>query len=160
VFEPFKISSNAHFYTFQSVLLNVHWGEMRLQTFLEISGVCESMVRMHNVYSSIIVVRGDYGVELSSEVRAAAAQLTLKYQKHTRAQALVLEADGFKSSIARSVITAVNLLARSDIKTRVFKDPVQAVQWLCALEEQPAAIHSAAPRLAEAIRKLLADLPQ
>jgi hypothetical protein len=159
MFEPFKIEKDQRFYLYHSLILDVFWGSLSLDHVLSISGVCEHVTRKYGSLSSIIVVRGDYGIDLSPEMRRAGANLTTKYEKANLAQALVMEEEGFRASMARSAITAVNLLARSRTKQRVFKDPHEAALWICSLDAQPPQIRLAAHKLADALRQLLAELP-
>jgi hypothetical protein len=159
MFEPFKIEKNQRFYLFHSLILDVFWGDLNVEHVLSISGICEHVVQKYGQLTSVIVVRGDYGIDLSPEMRRAGANLTAKYEKVNLAQALVMEEEGFRASMARSAITAVNLLARSRTKQRVFKDPYEATLWVASLEVQPPEIRSAADNLATWVRKLLAELP-
>jgi hypothetical protein len=159
VLEPFKLEQHQHFYLHGSLIVNVIWGDVRLETLLSIAGVCEHVVRQHGRLSSVVVVRGDYGIELSPELRRAGANLVTKFDKHQIGQALVLEDEGFRASMARSAITAVNLLARSRTRQRVFKDAHEATLWVCSDEQQPADIRSEARNIAGAVRQLLAGQP-
>lgn len=157
--EPFKIEKDQRFYLFHSLIVNVFWGDVRLETLLSISGVCEHVVRQHGSLSSIVVVRGEYGIDMSPELRRAGANLTSKFDKHQIAQALVFEDEGFRASMVRSTITAVNLLARSRARQRVFKDPREAALWICAHPQQPEVIRAAGGALAAELQRLLAELP-
>lgn len=159
MFETIKLTPEQHFYRYHSLLLNVHWGELRPAHFMAIGGACETLVREHGKLSSIVVMRGDYTIDLSSEMRQAGAHLTTKLEPFNLGQAMVIEADGFRFSMSRSVITAVNLLARSRAKQRVFKDPLEGLAWLCELDGQPAEVRDAAPRLASGLSRLLKELP-
>jgi hypothetical protein len=159
VFETLKLTREQHFYRYHSLLLNVHWGELKLEHLVTISGACETLVREHGSMSSVIVMRGEFSMDLSSDMRRAGANLTTKFEAHNLGQAMVIEADGFRSSMARSVITAVNLLARSRARQRVFKDPLEGVLWLCALEGQPSEIKEASSRIWPAVQRLLGELP-
>jgi hypothetical protein len=159
MFEPFKIEQDQRFYLYHSLIVGVIWGSLRLENVLSISGVVEHVVQKHGCQTSIVVVRGDYGIDLSPELRHAFANLTTKYERYNMGQALVMEEEGFRASMARSAITAVNLLARSRTKQRVFKDPHEAALWVCSLEVQPPEIRFVARKLADALQKLLAELP-
>jgi hypothetical protein len=159
VLEPFKIDKGQHFYLHESLIVNIFWGDVRLETLLAISGVCEHVVRQHGSLSSIVVVRGEYGIDMSPELRRAGANLTSKFDKYQVAQALVFEDEGFRASMVRSTITAVNLLARARARQRVFKDPREAALWICAHPQQPEAIRAAGHALAAALQTLLGKLP-
>jgi hypothetical protein len=160
MFEPFKVEPTQHFYVHHSLIIGVLWGSLKLENVLSISGVIEHVVQKRGSQTSIIVVRGDYGIDLSPELRRAFANLTTKYEKYNMGQALVMEEEGFRASMARSAITAVNLLARSRTKQRVFKDPHEAALWVCSLDVQPPEVRFAGRKLADALQKLLAELPK
>ena len=92
--ELFKVEKDQRFYLHKSLIVQVHWGDMRLEHVLSIAGVCEHVVREHGAVSSVVVVRGDYGIEMSPEMRRASANLITKFDKLQVAQALVFEDAG------------------------------------------------------------------
>ena len=59
------------------------------------------------------------------------------------------------ASLARSVITGVNLVARAKTNQRVFQDPREAAEWLLGLPSQPAPLRGAFPRLWPHIQEIM-----
>jgi hypothetical protein len=148
-----------HLYRWRSLLLNIHWNEFRVEHFRAINEACADIVGEHRQMSSIVVMRGQFHFDLTPEARRAGAALTREWENFNTGQAIVIEADGFKASLARSLITGVNLLARSKAKQRVFKDPREATQWVCALDNQTNEVRDALPAAWAALERLLATLP-
>ena len=109
--------------------------------------------------SSIVVMRGQFNFSLTPEARKAGAALTKEFAATNTGQAIVIEADGFRASLARSLITGVNLLSGSRSKQRVFQVAKESVPWLCALENQPAEIRDDAARIWDEFKKLLDSSP-
>ena len=159
MFTLVKQLSDQRLYRWHSLLLNIHWNEFRVEHFRAINDACAMIVGEHQQMSSIVVMRGQFHFDLSPEARRAGAALTKEWEGYNTGQAIVIEADGFKASLARSLITGVNLLARSKAKQKVFKDPREASQWVCALENQTPELRDALPRIWPALHQMLADLP-
>lgn len=146
-------------YRWRSMVLNFHWNAFRAQQFRDIGKICAQVVADHGQMSSIVVMRGDISLNLDAETRREGAALTKEFELTNTGQALVMEADGFKASLARSLITGVNLLARSKSRQRVFKEPKEAAEWVCAIEEQPAEIRDARTRVWAELERLVGNLP-
>jgi hypothetical protein len=144
-------------YQYRSFLVNIHWDEFRLAHLHSITRACEKIVGEHKQMTSLIVLRGAVNVDLSTEARKAGANLTMRFEKLSVGQAVVVEASGFMASMARSVITGINLIARAKSPQRVFQDPREATEWLCGLPAQPAEIQTGLPRLWAAIEELLRE---
>lgn len=156
----FKQLTDQRLYRWRSLLVNVHWNEFKVEHFKVISDACAAIVGEHKQMSSIVVMRGEFTFNLSPEARRAAAAMTKEWENFNTGQALIVEADGFKASLARSLITGVNLLARSKARQRVFKDPHEATQWVCGIEDQPTELRTAGKQLWAEIERLLGDLPR
>jgi hypothetical protein len=159
MFTLVKQLTDQRLYRWHSLLLNIHWNEFRVEHFKAINEACAMIVGEHQQMSSIVVMRGQFHFDLTPEARRAGAALTKEWEGYNTGQAIVIEADGFKASLARSLITGVNLLARSKARQKVFKDPREATQWICALENQTAEVRQAMPRTWAAFERMLADLP-
>jgi hypothetical protein len=144
-------------YQYRSLLLNIHWDELHLAHLQSIARACEKVVDEHKQLTSIIVLRGAVNVDLSPEARKAGANLTMRFEKLSVGQAVVVEASGFMASMARSVITGINLIARATSPQRVFQDPREATTWLCGLPAQPPDIRTGLPKLWPAIEDLLRE---
>jgi len=159
MFTLVKQLTDQRLYRWRSLLLNIHWNEFRLEHFKAINDACALIVGEHQQMSSIVVMRGQFHFDLTPEARRAGAALTKEWEGFNTGQAIIIEADGFKASLARSLITGVNLLARSKARQKVFKDPREASQWVCALENQTPELRDSLPRIWPALQQMLADLP-
>jgi hypothetical protein len=150
---------NQRLYRYRSLLLNVHWHGFELDHFRTIGKACTQLVREHKQMSSIIVMRGEFNFSLTPEARKAGAALTKEFAGTNTGQAILVEAAGFRASLARSLITGVNMLSGSRSRQRVFQDARETVTWLCALDNQPPEIRDGGPQIWDAFQKLLGDLP-
>jgi hypothetical protein len=159
MFTLVKQLTDQRLYRWRSLLLNIHWNEFRLEHFRAINEACALIVGEHQQMCSIVVMRGQFHFDLTPEARRAGAALTKEWEGFNTGQAIVIEADGFKASLARSLITGVNLLARSKARQKVFKDPHEASQWVCALDNQTPEVRESLPVLKNALQRMLADLP-
>jgi hypothetical protein len=159
MFTEIARSRNQHLYRYHSLLVNVHWNEMELDHFRNIGKACTQLVREHRQMCSIVVMRGQFNFSLSPEARRAGAALTKEFANTNTGQAIVIEAAGFRASLARSLITGVNLMSGSRSRQRVFQDVKESIVWLCALENQPTEIRDGHPQILDGVQKLLASLP-
>jgi hypothetical protein len=159
MFTLVKQIADQRLYRWRSLLLNIHWNEFRVEHFRAINEACAQIVGEHKQMCSIVVMRGQFHFDLTPEARRAGAALTKEWEGFNTGQAIVIEADGFKASLARSLITGVNLLARSKAKQKVFKDPHEATQWVCALENQTPEVRGSLSPTWTAFERMLADLP-
>lgn len=146
-----------HLYQYRSLLLNIHWDELKLAHLTSITRACEQVCDVHKQMTSIILLRGAVNVDLSNEARRAGASLTSRFEKFNTGQAVVVEASGFMASLARSVITGINLIARSKAPQRVFQDAREGTEWLCSLPGQPEGIRGAEGVLWPAIEQIMRE---
>jgi hypothetical protein len=144
-------------YQYRSLLVNIHWNELQLAHLQSITRACEKLTDEHKQMTSLIVLRGAVNVDLSNDARKAGANLTMRFEKLSVGQAVVVEASGFMASMARSVITGINLIARAKSPQRVFQDPREATEWLCGLPAQPPDLRTGLPKLWPAIEALLRE---
>lgn len=156
--ETVLIRPDQHLYRYKSLLFTFQWDEFRLEHMVSITGACETVVREHGQMSSVIVMRGETNIDLSNDMRKAASNMISRFDSFNIGQAIVIEADGFRASMARSVITGINLLARAKAKQRVFQSPHEAVVWISALESQPPEIRDAVDQTWPAFEKLINTL--
>jgi hypothetical protein len=150
-----KDEPDQHLYRHDSFLLDIHWDELRLQHLISIANVCDQIIKDHGSLTSLILLRGAVNVDLSNEMRKASAALTAKCNPYNTGQAVVVEANGFMASLARSVITGINLLARAKTSQRVFQDTREATGWLVGLPSQPAGIQGEFDTLWPQIDKIM-----
>ncbi|NUP12542.1 MAG: hypothetical protein HOW73_41390 [Polyangiaceae bacterium] len=157
MFTLLKEETDQLLYRYSSLLVNIHWDELRLEQLASIATACEYVVAREGRLTSIIVMRGNVNIDLSAEARRAGASLTTRFEQYNTGQALVIESDGFRASLARSVITGIHLVARSRASQRVFQDPREATKWLCSLPKQPPEIASGFESIWPAFEKLLKE---
>ncbi len=93
------------------------------------------------------------------EVRAAALVHFDKHDASVFAAAIALEATGFHASVIRSAAAGVLLLRPTPIKTRVFDDVVDSLQWLAALRPERPTFEAQAAIVAFAAHNLLSPFP-
>jgi len=155
MFKLVRDDPDQHLYVHKSFLLNIHWDDMRVQNITALAGVCDQIVKQHGSLTSLVFLRGGINVDLSSDMRKAAAMLTEKFNPHSTGQAMVIEAGGFMASLARSVITGVNLLARAKTTQKVFQNPQEAAEWLLGLPTQPPEIRDSFPKLWPHIQEIM-----
>lgn len=159
MFEPYEEIEDCKLYRWRTMMLAVHWREFRKEHFELIGRACAAIEDEHGMMSSIVVLRGNFRLTLDYDARQAAADLTAQCEPFNIGQALVIEADGFKASIARSLLTGVNLIARSKAQQRTFKDPKEGIHWLCEIERQPDEVRAAAGDAWASIDGILHGLP-
>jgi hypothetical protein len=155
VFKLVKDDPDQHLYLYQSFLLNIHWNDMRVQNIAAIAQVCDQVIKEHRTLTSLVFLRGAINVDLSTEMRKAAASLTERFNPYSAGQAMVIEANGFMASLARSVITGVNLVARAKTNQRVFQNPREGAEWLLELPSQPPALRGSFPKLWPHIQEIM-----
>jgi hypothetical protein len=155
MFKLAKDDPDQHVYVYQSLLVNIHWDDMRVHNMTALSQVCDQVVKEHKTLTSLVFLRGAINVDLSNEMRKAAASLTERFNPYSTGQAMVIEANGFIASLARSVITGVNLVARQKTNQRVFQDPREAAEWLLGLPSQPPTLRGSFPKLWPHIQEIM-----
>ena len=155
VFKLVKDDPDQHLYIYQSFLLNIHWDDMRVQNIAALAQVCDAVVKEHGTLTSLVFLRGAINVDLSNDMRKAAASLTERFNAFSAGQAMVIEANGFMASLARSVITGINLVARAKTNQRVFQDPREASEWLLGLPSQPEPLRGTFPKLWPHIQEIM-----
>ena len=158
MFEPVLIRPDQHLYRYKSVVANFHWNEFRAEHLVNITAVCESTVKDFRNMSSVIIMRGDLNIDLSNDMRKAASNLVTKFDAFNLGQAIVIEADGFRASMARSVITGINLLARAKSRQRVFQSPKEGLSWLCGVDGQPADVRDQFATIWPSLEELVTTL--
>jgi hypothetical protein len=159
MFSEMVLGPDQHLYRYKSLLVNVHWHGFELEHFKKIHAACAQIVREHKEMTSIVVMRGEFNFSLSADARKASAVLVKEFENTNKGQAILVEASGFRASLARSLLTGVNLVVRSKAQQKVFQEVRPCVEWLCGLDTQSKEIRALTiPILAE-FQKLLARLP-
>ncbi|MEN9577234.1 MAG: hypothetical protein RJA70_243 [Pseudomonadota bacterium] len=85
----------------------------------------------------LTIINADCDVRTPAPVRAAISKLLNTYDKTIGAAGIVYGAQGFKATVLRSVITAINLASRSSFPNRVFPDLHHGEQWLTQTLNSP-----------------------
>lgn len=85
-------------------------------------------------YALLTVILPGAGFKLDEAARQAAADIRARAEARTAANATLIEESGFRASMARSIVSAIELLIRAKHEARVFK----------ALDEASAFVHLAA----------------
>lgn len=159
MFTEMVLAPEQHLYRYKSLLINVHWHGFELEHFKKIHAACAQIVREHKQMSSIVVMRGEFNFSLSAEARKASAALVKEFEDTNKGQAILVEASGFRASLARSLLTGVNLVVRSKAQQKVFQEVKPCVEWLCGLDSTSKEIKSQTPTILAEFQKLLARLP-
>jgi hypothetical protein len=83
------------------------------------------------------------------EIRKEVAELLKMYDKHLACAAITFEGRGFKMTMVRSVVTAINIASRTQFPNSVFADVDSAATWISTCEPRlrPAMIRSAVEQL-------------
>jgi hypothetical protein len=78
----------------------------------------------------ITVVDAECEMSAAPDVRGEVVELLRIYADRVGAAAVAFEGTGFRMTMVRSVITAINLASRSRFPSSVFTDKVSAALWL------------------------------
>lgn len=76
------------------------------------------------------VVDAQCDLSTPSDVREEVAALLQLYAKHLAGAAITFEGQGFKMTMVRSVITAINITSRTQFPNSVFAKLELSAQWL------------------------------
>lgn len=80
--------------------------------------------------SFLTVVQADCELSTSPEVRKELAGLLAKHNDHLAGAAIAFEGEGFRMTVVRSIITAINMASRTRFPNAVFSNTTDAVDWL------------------------------
>ncbi|HEX2734478.1 MAG TPA: hypothetical protein VHM70_22880 [Polyangiaceae bacterium] len=81
-------------------------------------------------FGFLTIIENEADVSTSPAARNAMSKALTDHERCLRAAAIAYEADGFKATIVRSVVTAINLIAGARFPNRVFRDNREALKWL------------------------------
>ena len=141
-----------------------HWGPLLVNVWyreataadLDIVGPHErELVKAHPGGISVLTVLKQVNLTAppGDDLRQAAARLTVEFAPYLRCNATVLQADGLVGSVARTFITGINLLAKNQAPTKVFKEIGDAVAWIAALPKQPTSLATEQRAITEALEQ-------
>jgi hypothetical protein len=80
----------------------------------------------------LTVIEPTLEVRVPPDVQKAVAAFLAEVDSELTAAAVVYEAHGFRATITRSVVTAINLAARASFANRVFSDLDEGLSWMTA----------------------------
>ena len=80
--------------------------------------------------SFLTVVQADCELSTPPEVRKALAELLSTYKDNLAGAAIAFEGEGFRMTMVRSVITAINMMTRTRFPNSVFSNTTEAIDWL------------------------------
>jgi hypothetical protein len=89
-----------------------------------------SETRVDDGFGLLTIIENGADVTTPADARNAMSKALNDYERWLRAAAIAYEADGFKATIVRSVVTAINLISGARFPNRVFRDNREALQWL------------------------------
>jgi hypothetical protein len=94
--------------------------------------VFEQLRREHGTtgFGFLTIIEKDTDIHTPAEVREGLSQLLTTSGPWLRAAAIAYEATGFKATIVRSAITAINIASRARFPNRVFQRKEAALEWL------------------------------
>jgi hypothetical protein len=97
-----------------------------------LSAVFEELRREHGAdgFGFLTIIEKDTDVHTPAAVRDGLSQLLASSGPWLRAAAIAYEATGFKATIIRSAITAINIASRARFPNRVFQRTEAALEWL------------------------------
>lgn len=78
----------------------------------------------------LTVIEPELEMHVTADVRTALTAFLESVDQDLAAAAVVYEAHGFQATIARSIVTAIDLAARSSFAHRVFADMHEALHWM------------------------------
>jgi hypothetical protein len=81
-------------------------------------------------FGFLTVLDGATDIRPTAAARRAMAEVLQLYGNDIGAAAIAYEGDGFKATIVRSVITAINIAGSARFPNRVFSETSAAIDWL------------------------------
>lgn len=80
--------------------------------------------------SFLTVVQADCELSTPPEVRKGLAELLSTYKDNLAGAAIAFEGEGFRMTMVRSIITAINMMTRTRFPNSVFSNTTEAIDWL------------------------------
>ena len=62
MFKLMKDDPDQHVYAYESLLVNIHWDDMRVQNIAALATVCDQIVKEHRSLTSMVFLRGAINV--------------------------------------------------------------------------------------------------
>lgn len=105
--------------------------------------------------SFLSILRGELVLQMDDDVKPAGVELTRATEERSLGQAVVIEAEGFKASTARAVMSGISLLARRKAPQTVVRTVDEGLAWVCALDGQSSDIRGNKAALTRALQPVL-----
>ena len=118
------------------LFVTVHKGLPEAEDFESMLAMTGRLVERYDSLVSLVVLRGEVPLSVDPSRRAAAERLGKAYPGLSKGTALVLEAEGVRASIYRSLLSGVMLISRSKTKTSVFRSVPEAIRWLAEIDSR------------------------
>jgi hypothetical protein len=136
-------------------LVVVIWGrEAEVGDLRQIAAAQRRVIAQHGHCAAVTIIRARPTMGVSSEIRAAAAQNLREIVDVNRGTAMVVEAGGARAIFFRSIITSVNLLARTTTPQKVFTTIPDAIGWVLTRPRIDPATAAASEQIIAAAREL------
>lgn len=120
-------------------LVAVIWGrDARREDLEQLANAQRAAVDTHGHCAVMTVIRAGLSMSIGDGVREASEDNLREFADVHRGSALVVEAGGLRAAFFRSVITSVQLLARSPVSQKVFNNIDDSVTWLLEQPGMPA----------------------
>jgi hypothetical protein len=97
-----------------------------------LAGVFATLRETHSDkgFGLLTIIEEGADVNTPPAARKAMSKALSDNERWLRGAAIAYEADGFKATILRSAVTAINLMCGARFPNRVFRDNREAFQWL------------------------------
>ena len=119
-----------------SLIVGVHSGLPEMADFPELETLTQARLLHHPRLASINVLRGHVPMIVEADRRAEAERLTKVFDGRASATAIVLEAEGLRASIYRSIIAGVQIVTRQRTPTGVFRTFDEAAEWVATKDDR------------------------
>lgn len=131
------------------------WGrEVVIGDLRQISEAQQRAIAQLGHCASVTIVRARPTLGVSAEIRAAAANNLREIAHLNRGTAMVVEAGGARAIFFRSIVTSVNLLARTSTPQKVFTTIDEAIDWVLTRPGIDPATAAASERIIAEVHEL------
>lgn len=116
-----------------------HWTrDLAAKPLSELADVQWTLAERFGGITTLTVLGDAPSLRPPDDLRKLGAELTERFKPYARGAAMVLQAEGLRTALVRSVLTGISLAARSKMPTRIFPTVGDAVTWLAAQDDLPA----------------------
>jgi hypothetical protein len=116
--------------TYRSLIVVV-WGRtVRLPDIQALTKVQRELIDRYGHFAVLTIIRAGLLMSVDDEVRRLSENNLREFQAFNRGNSMVVEAGGLRATFFRSVMTGIQLLARSPVPLKVFDNIDEAVHWV------------------------------